>query len=73
MNKLLRKDSWGAKVSLAALFGGLSFGTVAGFAQQKQVGDVATDFQLINVMTEEPVRLSDFEGSVVVLDFFSYW
>ncbi len=73
MNKLVSKDSWGAKIALAALFGGLSFGSVQGVAQQKQVGEVANDFQLINVMTEEPVRLSDFEGSVVVLDFFSYW
>ena len=52
-------------------------GVVAGASllqgQVKQVGDVADDFVLTNVLTGEPFRLSDHEGSVVVLDFFSYW
>ena len=42
-------------------------------AQEKQVGDSAEDFKLVNVMTGEPVRLTDFEGSIVFLDFFFYW
>lgn len=52
-------------------------GVVAGASllqgQVKQVGDVADDFELTNVLTGEPFRLSDHQGSVVVLDFFSYW
>ncbi len=42
-------------------------------AQEKQVGEIADEFELFNVRTGEPVRLTDFEGSVVVLDFFFYW
>ena len=42
-------------------------------AQEKQVGEIADGFELFNVRTGEPVRLTDFEGSVVVLDFVFYW
>ncbi len=73
MIKAVSKNSWSRKVAVAAFIGGLSLSGLEGVAQQKQVGEVADDFELVNVMTDEPVRLSDFEGSVVVLDFFSYW
>lgn len=42
-------------------------------AQEKQVGEVADDFEVTNVKTGEKFRLSELEGSIVVLDFFSYW
>ena len=42
-------------------------------AQEKQVGKIANDFEVTNVKTGEKFRLSDLEGSIVVLDFFSYW
>ena len=51
----------------------LSSGTGRVLAQEKQVGDVAEDFQLVNVMTNEPVNLRDFENSIIFLDFFFYW
>ncbi len=51
----------------------LSHGAERVAAQEKQLGDIADDFQLVNVMTNEPVSLSDFEGSIVLLDFFFYW
>ena len=43
------------------------------WAQQKNVGDLADDFELIDVPTGQTVKLSDFAGSIIVLDFFSYW
>lgn len=73
MKNCVNKVYWGRGFALAALLGGLSLGSFDGVAQEKRVGDVAEDFELVNAMNDEPVRLSDFEGSVVVLDFFSYW
>jgi thiol-disulfide isomerase/thioredoxin len=32
-----------------------------------------TDFELVKWETTEKVRLSDFAGKIVVLDFFAYW
>ena len=55
------------------ILAGLSLGSYQNVAQEKLVGDVADDFELVNVMTGDPVSLSDFEGSVVLLDFFFYW
>jgi len=37
------------------------------------VGDHATDFTLLEFGTENRVSLYDFEGSIVLLDFFVYW
>jgi hypothetical protein len=61
------------KIMFLSILAGMSFGSLAGKAQEKGIGDVADDFELINVMTGDPVRLSDFEGSIVLLDFFFYW
>lgn len=36
-------------------------------------GTISADFTLIDRRTGETVSLSDFEGQVVVLDFFAYW
>jgi hypothetical protein len=58
---------------MASVILGLSLVVSAATAQEKQVGDVADDFELVNVLTGEPVRLTDFEGSIVFLDFFFYW
>ena len=55
------------------ILAGLSLGSYQNVAQEKLVGDVADYFELVNVMTGDPVSLSDFEGSVVLLDFFFYW
>jgi hypothetical protein len=66
--KSLRKE-----ITFLAILVGLAFGSYQSVAQEKQVGDVADDFELVNVMTGDPVRLSDFEGSIVLLDFFFYW
>ena len=66
--KSLRK-----RLLFLAILAGMSFGNHQSVAQEKQVGDVADDFELVNVMTGDPVRLSDYEGSIVLLDFFFYW
>ena len=61
--------NWGV---LAILLGVMA-GSSLLHGQEKRVGEVADDFELTNVLTGEPVRLSDLGGSVVVLDFFFYW
>lgn len=42
-------------------------------AQYRGVGEIAQDFSVENYLTGGTYRLSDFAGSVVVLDFFRYW
>ena len=68
MMKSLRK-----RILFLTILAGMSFGSLAGMAQENLIGDIADDFELVNVMTGDPVRLSDFEGSSVLLDFFFYW
>jgi hypothetical protein len=42
-------------------------------AQLKEVGDIGSDFTIQNLGASGTLQLSDFEGSIVVLDFFFYW
>jgi len=42
-------------------------------AQVAKVGDTAEDFEITNRETGEALMLSDYEGHVVVLDFFAWW
>ena len=56
-----------------ALGASLLLGQVLGQAQITRVGDVAWDFEITNRETGEPLRLSDYKGHVVVLDFFAWW
>ena len=51
----------------------LLLGQALGQAQITRVGDVAWDFEITNRETGEPLRLSDYEGHVVVRDFFAWW
>lgn len=44
-----------------------------GLAQLAGVGDLAEDFEVRNIRTNDPINLYDYEGSIVVLDFFFYW
>ena len=36
-------------------------------------GDIAENFGLVNRATRQPMRLSDFAGKIVVLDWFAWW
>lgn len=45
----------------------------SGRAQITEVGEPARAFSIVNRATSEPIRLADFEGQVLVLDFFAYW
>ncbi len=38
-----------------------------------QAGDTVENFSLINRKTGSPMKLSDFEGKIVFLDFFAHW
>ena len=64
---------WARLSAILAMGSGLALSGFEAQAQEKQVGKIADDFELTNVKTGEKFRLSDLEGSIVVLDFFSYW
>lgn len=64
---------WTRLPAILALGSGLALSDFEAQAQEKQVGEIADDFELTNVKTGEKFRLSDLEGSIVVLDFFSHW
>ena len=51
----------------------LGLGQAIGQAQITKVGQVAWDFELTNRQTGQPLKLSDYAGNVVVLDFFAWW
>lgn len=38
-----------------------------------RVGDIVEDFTLVDRATREPMKLSDFEGKIVFLDWFAWW
>ena len=59
--------------AILAIGVGLALSGFTAQAQEKQVGKIADDFEMTNVKTGEKFRLSDLKGSIVVLDFFSYW
>ena len=42
-------------------------------AQRYVVGDIVQDFTLTDRATGQPVKLSDFEGKVVFLEWFAWW
>ncbi len=70
------KDSlggWTRLLAFLAAVGGLVLGHLPAHAQEKSIGGTADDFKLVDVKTGDPFQLSDLEGSIVVLDFFSYW
>lgn len=59
--------------AILAIGVGLALSGFTAQAQEKQVGEIANDFEVTNVKTGKKFRLSDLKGSIVVLDFFSYW
>ena len=63
----------GEPLSSLAIGACLLLGQALGQAQVAKVGQVAEDFEITNRETGEPLRLSDFEGHVIVLDFFAWW
>jgi uncharacterized delta-60 repeat protein len=42
-------------------------------AQMVPVGGIARDFEMIDRATGKRIRLHDFKGHVILLDFFAYW
>ena len=55
-----------------ALLAVASLGTVTARAVET-VGDIATNFTIVNHANGEPLSLHDYEGSVILIDFFAYW
>ena len=64
---------WTRLTAILAIGVGLVLSSFEAQAQEKQVGEIAEDFEMTNVKTGEKFRLRDLKGSIVVLDFFSYW
>ena len=42
-------------------------------AQRYNTGDVVEDFTLINRATGTPLRLSDYAGKIISLEWFAWW
>ena len=64
----------GIHFSLSVLSAFLLLGAIDANAQPlKQVGDMAEDFGLTEVISGESIQLHDYSGSIVLLDFFFYW
>ena len=38
-----------------------------------EVGEIAANFTITNHANGQPLRLSDYAGSVILLDYFAYW
>src|SRR5262245_17575822 len=55
----------------AALWIAVLAGAVS--AAKPQLGKPAPEFSLVGLNSEEKVRLSDFRGKVVLLDFWASW
>ena len=51
----------------------LLVGVFAAHAQVVRVGEVSRDFELTNRGDQSPLKLSDYEDHVIVLDFFAWW
>ena len=58
---------------LMAFVAVLWIAAVSARAQQYSVGQVVTNFSLINRANGQPVQLTDFVGKIVVLDWFAWW
>ena len=51
----------------------LIFFSVLPFTGYADEGDTAADFSLPNLLTQEQHKLSDYRGSVVLVDFWASW
>ena len=38
-----------------------------------EVGEIAPDFTMTDIITQEEFSLTEFRGQVVVLNFWAYW
>jgi thiol-disulfide isomerase/thioredoxin len=64
--KRIRKQAWAVALILLA--------STTVHAQSRYVaGDIVDDFTLTDRTTGNPVRLSDFAGSIVFLEWFAHW
>ena len=51
----------------------LCFIKFAASAQIVGVGEVSREFEVTNRNDQSPIKLSDYEGNVIILDFFAWW
>jgi len=60
--------------SIAAVCALMVLGSTSGHGQEMyQVGDVVGNFSLTDRNTGRPVTLDDFDGKVVLLEWFAWW
>lgn len=67
---------WRTVIVAAALLGSAAAGHAADArpgAATAGAGALARDFTVVDRATGRPVRLTDFAGKIVVLDFFAHW
>ena len=69
----IKQRDWYCGVGFALKSVLVIFGLALGQAQPVKVGEVYDDFEITNRETGEPLKLSDCDGHVVVLDFFAWW
>lgn len=71
----MRNPRTSARTVLLRLLGvgvAIVFGQFA-FAQSTPVGGIVSDFALVNRATGAALKLSDYSGKIIMLDFFAYW
>ena len=66
MTQIKHSNAWVALITL--LFVSLGQATA-----ETKVGDVAKNFTLKRNGGGKHIRLSDYEGQIIVLDFFAWW
>ncbi|MHA2277617.1 MAG: TlpA family protein disulfide reductase, partial [Candidatus Kariarchaeaceae archaeon] len=42
-------------------------------SQEKSIGDLAPDFDIVDIYTNTSSKLSDYHGKVIILDLFATW
>ena len=59
--------------SLVAIAIALGVGLTSARAQITPVGGIARDFTITNHLTGQPLRLYDYQGKIILLEFWAYW
>ena len=67
LSKISKPSVLAAVIGLSALLAG------PGAVRATTVGGTATNFTVTNRATGQPIKLTDFAGKILVLDFFAYW
>lgn len=70
--KTLFESETRTRIGILCALGLLTFAW-NGVAQYVREGEIAREFSLAEYRTNNPIRLSDFSESILVIDFFRWW